>query len=229
MYEFYWWLRFGLFLETHDDKFSDKYVSEEVKRERIDPGMPPDTTFHFYGMVMELGRINYDGYLVDGVQARIDYKHGASEKKPATDFNELDLDVRFYKTFGGNMTFAERFQVGGTNTTSLQYWYYKGGLDAIRGFSDNRFAGRFFWLSNTEARVPVYESDNLVLQTIAFYDVVSTAEKTLDLHAATGASVGAGVRFIAPKIYRLVARLDYAKTLVRRDERAISFGIQQFF
>lgn len=118
---------------------------------------------------------------------------------------------------------------GWTDTEVLQYWYYLGGLDRVRGFSDNRFAGSKYWLSNSEVRLPVWRQGPLIFQYVTFYDVVAAAEETKGLNKASGASIGMGARVIAPDIYRFVARFDFAYNLLRRDDMPISFGVQQFF
>lgn len=229
IYDFGKWLRAGFSFEQHTDEFSDQYVSDEVKEERIDDSIPPDTKFNLYGIHAEFGRLDYNNYLVDGLSMMLDWRRALSEESFAKDFNQYDFNVTYFKTLPGNITFGQRFKVGVTNTNTIQYWYYLGGLDSVRGFADNRFAGRDMWLSNTELRYPFYDSENIVLQAVGFYDAVATAEKQEDLNAATGASIGGGIRVIAPKIYRLVGRLDFASPLVRRDEKSVSFGVQQFF
>ncbi len=222
-------LKAGVLFEHHDDKFSDKYVSDEVKRERIDPTLPPSTEFFFYGLNLAVGQINHDSYLVDGTSMTAEYRHGISASDTARDFDQLDITILYYKTLPYKITFAERLLGGATNTETLQYWYYLGGLDRIRGFSDNRFAGRYMWLSNTELRVPSYRSGSFVLQNVLFYDVIATGEQSTELKKPKGASIGTGLRFIAPKIYRFVARFDYSQQVLRRDDRNITFGVQQFF
>jgi hemolysin activation/secretion protein len=111
----------------------------------------------------------------------------------------------------------------------LQYWHYLGGLDGIRGFVDNRFAGRYFLQSNTELRMPVLRTSSLVVQASVFSDVVATGEQIEDLNKVRGASIGGGLRMIFPKVYRAVIRLDFANPIVANDESPISFGVQQFF
>ena len=118
---------------------------------------------------------------------------------------------------------------GATNTEALQYWQYLGGLDRIRGFADNRFSGSQFLLSNTEFRHPVFKRDWLVLQTVAFLDMVSRAEKVKELGTLDGASTGGGVRLFFPNIYRLTLRLDYATPLVKNDDINFSFWCSAVF
>jgi outer membrane protein assembly factor BamA len=127
------------------------------------------------------------------------------------------------------MLFAQRFLAGTTSTQILQYWYYLGGLDRIRGFHDNRFAGRYHWLSNSEIRVPVFRRPSYIIQSVGFLDLTSVGENFKDLDSLTASSLGAGIRLILPKLYRFVIRMDYAKPIKKDDDMNISFGVQQFF
>ena len=223
------WLKFGILAERHDDKFSNNYVSDKVRRERLDSSLPPETRFLFYGANLELGGIDVKDFLYDGALARLEYRHANAISSGVKDFDQFDLSLQYFKSLPFRATFGERVLAGVTRTDAVQYWYYLGGLDRIRGFSDNRFAGRYYWLSNTELRVPFLRTGWFFLQNILFYDVAAIGEKSADLDQPNAASVGLGLRLIAPKIYRLVARLDIARPVLRQDEMGVSFGVQQFF
>lgn len=228
-YEWLWWLSSDIYFESHRDSFSDRYVSAEVQQQQLLATLPPNTSVLFYGGRLVFGRIDQDSYLQDGVALTVDHRRGGAQQQGVRSFEQTEFVLRAFKTLPGQITIGERLTGGNTNTNVLQYWYYLGGLDGIRGFADNRFAGRYYWLSNSELRVPVWQTSQLVVQNVAFYDVVATGEALAHLASARGASVGIGVRFIAPKIYRLVARVDYAQPVLRRDDSHLSFGVQQFF
>lgn len=222
-------LKGRVFYEYNKDSFSDRFVTDEIKAIINTIGLPPETQFHFAGIGVDLGLINFNNYLVDGSLFSADYRYALSENPNIKNFSQIDLNYRYYKTIFKDHTFAQRFMAGVTTTKTLQYWYYLGGLDRIRGFSDNRFAGNHFFLSNSEWRAPVWKSDWLVAQGVAFFDITSSAETFKDMFSIDGASVGGGARFILPKVYRFVLRFDYAKPLKANDEMNLSFGVQQFF
>ena len=62
-----------------------------------------------------------------------------------------------------------------------------------------------------------------------FIDALGIDESDRNIQNFTALSSGLGARFIFPKVYRLVLRLDYAKPIINDDEQFINFGIQQFF
>jgi outer membrane protein assembly factor BamA len=218
-----------LFYEYNDDTFSDDLTSSKVQELVSQKGLPPSSRFHFIGAGIDFGRINYKGHLTDGMLLGASYRYGISTSEGIDDFWQSDLSFNYFKTIFTDATYAQRLLAGFTTTEVLQYWYYLGGLDRIRGFSDNRFAGRYFWLSNSELRVPVWQNDWFVVQTAGFIDIASTSETFSQLDSIDGTSAGLGLRIIFPKVYRLAVRLDYAEPIKNNDNRNFSFGVQQFF
>lgn len=217
-----------LFYEYNHDTFSDKFISDDVKPLLVATGLPDSSEVHFTGLRLKYGQTRIDRHLIDGALMQWDYKQGFSSFG-GPDFWQSDLTALWYKTLFRDSTVAQRLMAGFTTTEILQYWYYLGGLDRIRGFTDNRFAGRYFWLSNSEFRQPVFRKPWLVTQAVAFTDLVSTAEQARGLGKLTAASAGVGLRFVLPKIYRSVLRVDYARPIRKSDDMNISFGVQQFF
>jgi outer membrane protein assembly factor BamA len=104
-----------------------------------------------------------------------------------------------------------------------------GGLDKIRGFEASRFYGRNFWLGNIEFRIPVLDKPLYVVQFTGFTDSLGVSLNKDALREYTAASAGIGHRFVAPTVYRLVLRADYAVPFKNQGEQPLSFGIQQFF
>ena len=215
--------------EFNQDRFSDRLVPDEVKPLLSAKGLPQDSEFHFAGLDFTYGQVNINSYLLDGTQFNFNVRHGFSKTPGLSDFDEANFSFRYYKTLFKNHTFAQRLLAGGSSTGVLQYWYYLGGLDRIRGFADNRFAGRYYWLSNTEYRYPVWKSESFVLQTVSFVDLVNVSESFGGLASLSGASAGVGLRVFLPKVYRFTLRIDYAQPLRKDDENKLNFGVQQFF
>lgn len=226
--EFHSKLKTTVFYEYNRDKFSTKLVPKEAKSVSQSSKLPVDTKYHFAGAQLDLGRLDSNSFLLDGSKFTINARIGTTSTNKANDFFSYSVAWNYFKSFGDH-TFAQRIMAGGTDTKVLQYWYYLGGLDRIRGFSDNRFAGRYFWLSNSEYRIPLIQRPSWILQSVGFLDITSTKEVFGDLSDLSGASTGLGLRVVLPKIYRFVIRLDYAKPIYRDDDNSISFGVQQFF
>ena len=217
------------YYEYNDDSFSDELVSDKIKALIAVNGLPIDTTVHFLGSKVSLGQIVTGSQTKDGSKIDLSYRYGFTSTKGVKDFWEVNLDVQTFVAPTPTDNWAHRFMAGYTGTSVLQYWHYLGGLDRIRGFANDRFAGRYYWLSNLEYRRILVERDAYVVQGVGFLDAATTAETFNALDRVVGASVGFGARLILPKIYRFVIRLDVAAPIKKEDDHYISFGLQQFF
>jgi hypothetical protein len=226
--------------EFNGDTFSDDVLSEEVQEQVPNVVLPPETKVHFVGFGLSYGEIktknlNLSGFSLFGnvrhgfVSNEADYETTIPQTAAMENFWEANLQLLYYHSLPFNLTFAQRAAGGGTSTNIEQYLFYVGGLDRIRGFSDNRFFGRYYWLSNTELRWVALQKKWVALQPTVFLDVVSNVNHISDLFGVTAASGGAGLRVILPHLYRFVIRFDYAKTLKKADTGDFSFGGQQFF
>ncbi|SMF25239.1 BamA/TamA family outer membrane protein [Pseudobacteriovorax antillogorgiicola] len=215
-------------VERHQDFFSLDYVTDEVIVARGAAPLPQNTDLAKFSLGLQLGRMDYGEYLVDGLQANIDSSIFEGTSSDRNKFVQMELGLHYSKTISGQHTFAQRFLWGRTDAQDQQYRFYLGGLDRIRGFVDNRFSSDNFWLSNTEFRYLTARWTHILLQGTVFTDILSTAEGG-EGDGVTAASAGFGLRFIAPRIYRFVGRIDYAATLRKTDEQHVSFGVQQFF
>ena len=221
-------LKTRYFYEFNRDKFSNRIIPAEVKAQSIAVGLPPDSNFHFAGIGTTYGRINYQEWLQSGQDFSLYARYAFASTDNIDNFFDVNGTYRFFHAYKDH-NFAQRIQFGITNTDVLQYWNYLGGLDKIRGYTDNRFAGRYYILSNSEYRVPLYQRPSFVFQSVGFLDLVSVADKVRDISSLRGSSIGLDGRIILPRIYRFVLRLDYARLLKRKDDNSISFGVQQFF
>lgn len=218
----------GLFFEHHSDDFNRDLLDQETLAISLSKNLPPKTKFNFLGARLSLGRIEEYNALINGAKITWSAQHGFSGTESANDFWQIDLAIDYFKTIH-SITFAQRFLVGTTTTDALQYWFYLGGLDRIRGFSDNRFAGRNYYLSNSELRYIAYQTHSLILQPLIFTDILNATEASKNLWELTALSAGCGVRMILPKFYKIAFRLDVAETFRKKDDATISFGVQQFF
>ena len=222
-------IRGRVFYMFNDDRFSDRFVSDEVKEKLEEEGLPPASRYHFAGIGITLSNLELYPTGPEGNILGLTYRYALSRKKNLSDFWKFDLDYRVYCKTQWGATLAQRFSTGFSNTETLSYWYYLGGFDKIRGFVDNRFSGKHFWLSNSEYREMLWEKSWAVIQGVFFVDVASGQKRFKELTTISGASTGLGIRVIVPKIYRFVARLDYAQAIKSKDDVKISFGVQQFF
>lgn len=217
-------------LDYNKDEFSTRALPSAVlKKMGPNPELPSATELLIAKIGIELGRIEGDGQSLRGHLFIASLGYASPLKSTATAFTQGELSFVYFHPLSANLLFGQRILAGTTTTKVLQYWYYLGGLDRIRGFSDNRFSGRYFGLSNSEARYRIYETPSMLLQGAGFLDLASMGERGSDLTSLQAASAGAGIRVILPKFYRFVVRVDYAKPLVKKDDMNWSLGVQQFF
>lgn len=227
-YEYSPYLLGGLFYEHHKDEFSRDLLDDEIKAISLTIPLPSRTQFDFFGARLTLGRIEEYNAVVNGLRALLSVQKGISRNDSAKDFWQTDITIDYYKTLG-RFTFAQRGLMGTTTTDAIQYWFYLGGLDRIRGFSDNRFAGRNFLLSNSELRYVAHQTSWSILQTVVFSDILNVSERSKNIFDVSAASIGGGVRIILPKFYKLAFRFDIAEPIKKNDDIKFSFGVQQFF
>ncbi len=221
-------LRFGL--DYNRDQFSTKILPEEVKEiVGSSPTLPPPTRLVIAKLALELGAVSGDPQSLSGRVLTLSLSHAHSLSAEADSFQQADLSLNWFDTPLARVQWAQRILAGATSTQILQYWYYLGGLDRIRGFAENRFAGRQFLLSNSELRYLLLQTPSYLLQGAGFIDWAAVGENIADLDRIHAASYGAGLRLILPKFYRFVIRIDYAQAIIKNDDSHISFGVQQFF
>lgn len=212
--------------EYNQDNFSDELLPDGVP---LSGKIPSSSEYHFIGSRVMYSPVQADSSLkVDlGFELRHGFAAEEEQKNFWTAFGEFKLSKYIFR----DHKLVYRLMAGATDTDVLQFWHYLGGLDRIRGFEDNRFAGSFYWLSNAEYRAPIITAENYILMAVAFSDVVAASDEASGLSSISGASIGVGARIILPKIYRFVLRLDFAKPIKSEadEENAISFGVQHFF
>jgi len=181
------------------------------------------------GLNFTLGRIDIYREKFTGKRLTGFYRYAFGSGR-SQDFHELSLKYEYFKRLGANFNFASRTLLNSNdNEQNIQYLFYYGGLDSIRGFKDNRFSGSTALVSNNELRYSMWRNQYFTLQGSSFVDFTSISKSFSDLLKENAASAGLGVRFFFPQFYRFVVRFDYAVPLEKDDDESFSFGIQQFF
>ena len=218
-------VRAGVRLRAFADDFSSRYLPAEAVQGQ--GALPPAQTVFTAGASLALGTVESDSYLQSGGELRLEV-----DAAPPVGFNDnhfVDATLQWlqFVRAGKRSLLAARFLAGGITTAAPQHLHYAGGLDRVRGFVDSRFRGQLFAVANLEARVPSLHLDWFVLQHVVFTDALVIAGQ--DTGSSVAASAGAGVRFIFPRVYRLILRLDYAPFTLGDGQSALSFGIQQLF
>ncbi|HFE39323.1 MAG TPA: hypothetical protein ENK06_13065, partial [Gammaproteobacteria bacterium] len=185
----------------------------------------------FNAVFVELGKLNYENYLIEGTFSKFSIKHSNRSFSSDITTTQLDWFNRIFWRLPYHANLGFRMNLGWTNTENIQYLYYIGGFQNIRGYFDGQFRSKTYWQMNAEYRIPSYRSHWLVLQHIFFIDVVGVGDKIADLKQNNQryASAGIGLRIISPRIYSFNGRIDIAPFTSGKSPSQISFGAQQFF
>ncbi len=218
---------FGVFYEYNKDSFDNDLEFEDFSNGNV--VLPERSEFNFIGLNFTLGRIDIYREKFSGKRFTGFYRY-AFGSGSNQDFHELSLKYEYFKQLGASFNFASRTLFGSNdNDRNIQYLFYYGGLDSIRGFKDNRFSGNTALVSNNELRYSMWRSKYFTLQGTSFLDFISVSGELSNLLKENALSAGLGVRFFFPQFYRFVVRFDYATPLEKDDDESFSFGIQQFF
>lgn len=216
------------------DEFDDVGLSEkELSTNQENQFQIPSNAKHnFIELNFQAGELDYDRYMVEGFQANLDAR--ITSTKLLSDDNNIEVTLKntYFWQFDNEQNIGINVVLGHTTSRLLQNQFYMGGLQEVRGYVDRQLKGSDFWRSNIEYRVPSFRSRWLVLQHVAFTDFGEVSESFNHLFSVKSikfASVGTGLRFISPKIYRFNARLDVARTFTGDRDFDVSFGLQQFF
>ena len=221
-------IRFSL--DYNGDHFSTDFLPDDVlEKNGPNPILPTRTQLIISKVGFEIGQVQGEPQSLEGSKVGFYFGYAQPLNSKVDPFVQGDINYNSYFALAPGWQFAQRFLVGSTSTEILQYWHYLGGLDRIRGFADNRFSGRHFGLSNSEVRYLFFQHPSLLVQAAGFLDLTSIGDKFADLNQIHAASFGGGFRFILPKFYRFVLRLDYAKPIIKNDTMNFSLGVQQFF
>jgi outer membrane protein assembly factor BamA len=227
--EWIWWLRTRAALRYVDDGFSFDLLSPEIESLQRARGLPDPSHALLGEMSVILGRIDQDNYLLDGSEFGLTLQHANDAIGSSYSLTKLNAGFSHFETLPWKSNLGFRVGVGTGDIDALHQRYYLGGLDAIRGFSSDRFAGEHYWLSSLEYRIPSVDTRWFVLQHIFFADAAGVSDEFGQVARLSGASTGVGLRFIVPKIHGFIARVDYAFALYGDATNPSSFGGGQFF
>lgn len=221
--------QFGGGLTFQHDVFSYDLITDETRALQQENGLPRDTFATFLTGNLRLGRYDMDNYLVQGVR----FSQSVSVTGPLLGSNFTSVEssslVTAFQRFPNKQNVGGRLGLSMTSAEDIEQQFFVGGFDTVRGYLDSRFRGPFVWYGNAEYRVTSLDFPWFVLQHTAFVDATGVSERLRTVGRLSGASTGVGLRIMVPKIYSLVARVDYAFPLIGIHTSGLSFGAQQFF
>jgi outer membrane protein assembly factor BamA len=223
----------GAQFDFHNDEVSEFGLSNELIQKNLsnDLNFKGSSINKIYKVYFRLGRVNFQNYLVDGTDAKIESSLVSTSTGDET-LSDSIFTFRHYTLFDNNMNFAWQFSLESTNLENIQYQKFVGGFSEVRGYKDGQFYDQAIWKNNLEFRFDVLENKIGVIQGAVFSDQAKEGKNINDSFNSSNEvllSSGFGIRLISPQIFRFVARLDYAMTHTRYVDQSISFGIQQFF
>ncbi|MDH5693628.1 MAG: BamA/TamA family outer membrane protein, partial [Gammaproteobacteria bacterium] len=222
----------GLSYRISSDMFSDlKPDKEEAGRFSEQLNYNERYEAQSYTFIAAYGKLDFDSFLVKGREYRLDIVSSRSDTGNLN-YTQFISENKFFYPLRWHSNLASRLIVSTIDTNSLFRNNYVGGLTHVRGYYDGQFLGSSYWLANLEYRVPSMNNSWVVLQHIFFVDVAQVRDRFRELDLSgeqTYSSVGLGIRFIIPKIYRFNGRLDIAFPNSKTGASGISIGAQQFF
>ncbi len=227
--EWLWWLRTGISLRFDHDDFSLSTIAPEVADLQRERGLPEPAYFLSGHLGVSLGRIDQDNYLFDGTELGLSLSHTNSAIGSTHDQLKFGFRLNHFEMLPLNSNLGVRIAGGTSSVEAIHRRYYVGGLDSIRGFPHQRFAGEHYWQAGVEYRIPSFDMRWFVLQHIAFVDAAGVSDDIAEFATLSGASAGVGVRVMVPKIQGLIARFDYAWAIDGHAPNALSIGGGQFF
>ena len=182
---------------------------------------------------LTLGRLNFDGIVIDGVNL-VSILDTTLQAYPHAEDNYTSSNntLLFYKKipYLRHSYLAFRGNVSITSSQVQSQHYYLGGLNTIRGFHDGEFSGQFAWYSNTELRIPSYVGDFFAIQNVIFSDSGFASNSFVSIfQSKIAVSIGTGMRILFPEINKVALRADFAYTVNPAHTYGLSLGLLQFF
>lgn len=228
--EWRWWWRTSATLGLRQDAFSYTLISDTHREQQeAGRGLPPQQAALTFGLASRWGRLNLDNYRVHGTQFRLEWLQNINLPEWTAQSGRLNASLLYFVTLPLKSTLGFRVQLGLSRHTEEHQAFFLGGLEAVRGFPNQRFRGAFFWLANAEYRIPSIDMRWLAVQHVVFFDALSMSNQAFDIWGLSAASVGIGLRVMSPKLYGFVGRIGYAFNLYGGDGPGLSMGGGQFF
>jgi hypothetical protein len=135
------------------------------------------------------------------------------------DYWKISLDTRFYKTWMGQLTWANRFYGESNSGVPAFFDYaYLGGDKFVRGYNYGRYRDKNLATYQTELHFPVYR--RLGLATFGGASDLFNEKLGNDIKY----NYGLGIRFLVDKHDKTNLRLDYAVGKDNNSAFYISFG-----
>ena len=212
-----------------DDRYSLRLLTDELRDLEAARGLPEAAHYLSLGLSAAVGRINADSYLRRGLQ--LAGSVATAQEPVASNLSYLDtaVQLRAFEVLPWKINVGFRTGLGTTSMDRPEYQFFVGGFNLLRGFLHRRFRGSHYWYANGELRVPSLDTRWLALQHVAFVDAAAAGEGFDVLGEVDGVSAGLGLRFMSPKIFSLLGRIDYAWPIYGDGTSALSFGAGQFF
>ncbi|MFH1537664.1 MAG: BamA/TamA family outer membrane protein [bacterium] len=144
------------------------------------------------------------------------------------DYHKLNFDIRRYLPVRKKQVLCGRLMVGLSKDAIPRFdWFDLGGVNTLRGYDENQFAGTKFLLINGEYRFNLSGNFSAVL----FGDVGNTWLDVSDMSLSPNElakSAGVGLRFKIPALGMGPLRLDYAWAF-SIGETKLEFGFGHMF
>lgn len=212
-------------LAVQNDTFSRELLGPSVLE--LNSPLPEDTFGLLMTGTLRLGRLDIDNYIVEGSR----FSQSLTVALPGSSFTAFESTSQFsqYIRFPWRQNIAWRLGYAFTTSDEIEQGFFIGGFDTVRGYLDSRFRGTHAWYANAEYRIGSLDYKWLALQHTAFVDGTGVSDDFRTSLRLSGASAGFGLRIMVPKVYSVVARVDYAFPLIGGTTGGLSFGAQQFF
>ncbi len=189
-----------------------------------------------YSLASMIGRVDTEGIRQQGgsVEVRASLVTTAPPSLAlATDFGRLWVEGVGFLTVGDRWNFAGRVQGGVQGDAPRQLRFYIGGLDEVRGYTDNFISTSRYAIANLEARFIALDSTWVALQPAVFVDGGVAASDTRAVRPML--SAGTGLRILFPWMVDSGLRIDVAVPMANGCTGGKSFcpdvsiGVYQYF
>jgi outer membrane protein insertion porin family len=193
---------------------------------------PPERVAHRLGVHLKAGKLHYQDYLYEGSTWNVFASESYQALGTPRFYPKVSADLRRFWVPFRRHNVGIRLLASSTGSTQLEDRVTLGGLGEIRGFPDERFAGRQAWLANAEYRYPVIDNRYTLVQGTGFSDAGSAWDGGFlarDAVRQIALSTGVGVRAIVKPIISMMVRFDVAWTALPYRSKGFSLGITQFF